>query len=47
MYLSIFESGDAGVAEALSINPASLYSAFDRSQMDARRKENAIRCPCC
>ncbi len=30
MYLSIFESGEPGAAEELSIDPASLYSAFEQ-----------------
>ena len=47
MYLSIFESGETGAAEALSIDPASLYGAFEQVK-DGReaRKENAIGCPC-
>ena len=29
MYLSIFDSGEKVAAEGLSIDPASLYSAFE------------------
>ena len=38
MYLSIFESGDKGAAEALTIDPASLYSAFEQVA-DGRKKK--------
>jgi hypothetical protein len=38
MYLSIFESGDDGAAEALSIDPASLYCAFEQVR-DGRKKK--------
>ena len=38
MYLSIFESGDEGAAEALSIDPASLYCAFEHVT-DGRKKK--------
>jgi len=30
MYLNIVESGETGTAEALTIDPASLYSAFEQ-----------------
>ena len=43
MYLSIFESGDAEGAEALSINPASLYRAFE--QVADGRKQKGKRYP--
>jgi hypothetical protein len=43
MYLSIFESGDKGAAEALTIDPASLYSAFE--QVRDRRKKKGKRYP--
>ena len=38
MYLSIFESGETGAAEALSIDPASLYRAFEHVT-DGRKKK--------
>jgi DDE_Tnp_1-associated len=38
MYLSIFENGDEGAAEALSIDPASLYSAFEQVRDGRKRK---------
>ncbi len=38
MYLSIFESGDTGGAEALSSDPASLYRAFEQVR-DGRGKK--------
>ena len=38
MYLSIFESGDTVVAEALTIDPASLYRAFEQVT-DGRKKK--------
>ncbi len=41
MYLSIFESGEA--VEALSIDPASLYSAFE--QVRDGRKQKGKRYP--
>jgi hypothetical protein len=40
MYLSIFESGEPGAAEGLSIDPASLYRAFEQVT-DARPIELA------
>jgi predicted transposase YbfD/YdcC len=43
MYLSIFESGEPEVAEALSIDPASLYSAF--AQVRDGRKKKGKRYP--
>ena len=43
MYLSICESSDAGVAEALSIDPASLYRAFE--QVADGRKQKGKRYP--
>src|SRR5438876_9959934 len=43
MYLSIFESGEPEVAEALSIDPASLYSAF--AQVSDGRKKKGKRYP--
>lgn len=43
MYLSIFESGEPAGAEALSIDPASLYSAF--SQVTDGRKRKGKRYP--
>jgi predicted transposase YbfD/YdcC len=43
MYLSIFESGDEGVAEALTIDPASLYCAFE--QVTDGRKQKGKRYP--
>jgi predicted transposase YbfD/YdcC len=38
MYLSIFEPGEAGAAEGLSIDPASLYRAFEQVR-DGRNKK--------
>jgi hypothetical protein len=38
MYLSICENGDEGAAEALSIDPASLYGAFEQVR-DGRGKK--------
>ncbi len=38
MYLSIFENGDEGAAEALSIDPASLYGAFEQVRDGRKRK---------
>ena len=38
MYLSIFELGDKVAAEALSIDPASLYSAFEQMRDGRKRK---------
>ena len=38
MYLSIFELGDKVAAEALSIDPASLYSAFEQVRDGRKRK---------
>jgi hypothetical protein len=38
MYLSIFESGEPGREEALSIDPASLYSAFEQVTDGRKRK---------
>src|SRR5437588_2876142 len=38
MYLSIFESGDKGAAEALTIDPASLYRSFEQVA-DGRKKK--------
>jgi hypothetical protein len=38
MYLSIFESGEPGVAKGLSIDPASLYRAFEQV-IDGRKKQ--------
>ena len=43
MYLSIFESGETGTAEALSIDPASLYGAFE--QVRDGRKNKGKRYP--
>ena len=43
MYLSIFESGETGIEEALSIDPASLYSAFE--QVTDGRKQKGKRYP--
>jgi predicted transposase YbfD/YdcC len=43
MYLSIFESGEPGAAEALTIDPASLYSAFE--QVRDGRKQKGKRYP--
>ena len=43
MYLSIFESGDDGAAEGLSIDPASLYRAFE--QVTDGRKKKGKRYP--
>ncbi len=43
MYLSIFESGETGREEALSIDPASLYSAFE--QVTDGRKQKGKRYP--
>ncbi len=39
MYLSIFESGEPGAAEALSSDPASLYRAFEQVA-DGRKKKS-------
>src|SRR5260370_19202466 len=38
MYLSIFDSGEKGAAEALTIDPASLYGAFEQVT-DGRKKQ--------
>src|SRR5258706_332040 len=38
MYLSIVELGDKVAAEALSIDPASLYSAFEQVRDGRKRK---------
>src|SRR5437588_1836420 len=38
MYLSIFESGETGAAEALTIDPASLYRSFEQVA-DGRKKK--------
>ncbi len=38
MYLSMFESGEPGVAEGLSIDPASLYQAFEQVTDGRKRK---------
>jgi hypothetical protein len=43
MYLSIFESGEKVAAEGLSIDPASLYSAF--GQVRDGRKQKGKRYP--
>ena len=43
MYLSIFESGEKGAVEALTIDPASLYSAFE--QVTDGRKKKGKRYP--
>lgn len=43
MYLSIVESGETGAAQALTIDPASLYSAFD--QVTDGRKQKGKRYP--
>src|SRR6266568_6210223 len=43
MYLSIFESGEAGAVEALTIDAASLYSAFE--QVTDGRKKKGKRYP--
>ncbi len=43
MYLSIFESGEKVAAEGLSIDPASLYSAFE--QVRDGRKQKGKRYP--
>jgi hypothetical protein len=43
MYLSIVESGETGTAEALTIDPASLYSAFE--QVTDGRKQKGKRYP--
>ena len=43
MYLSIFESGEPGAVEALSIGPASVYSAFE--QVTDGRKKKGKRYP--
>ena len=43
MYLSMFESGEPGVAEGLSIDPASLYQAFE--QVRDGRKQKGKRYP--
>src|ERR1700676_2857734 len=38
MYLSIFDGGEPGAAEGLSIDPASLYGAFEQVR-DGRKKK--------
>ncbi len=38
MYLSIFESGDDGAAEGLTIDPASLYCAFEQVTDGCKKK---------
>jgi predicted transposase YbfD/YdcC len=43
MYLSIFESGELGAAQGLSIDPASLYCAFE--QVTDGRKKKGKRYP--
>ncbi|GAC1631804.1 MAG: hypothetical protein NVS4B7_19660 [Ktedonobacteraceae bacterium] len=43
MYLSIFDSGEKAVAQGLSIDPASLYSAFE--QVTDGRKKKGKRYP--
>jgi len=43
MYLNIVESGETGTAEALTIDPASLYSAFE--QVTDGRKPKGKRYP--
>ena len=43
MYLSIFESGEKGAAEALTIDAASLYCAFE--QVTDGRKKKGKRYP--
>ncbi len=43
MYRSIFESGETGAAEALTIDPASLYCAFE--QVRDGRKQKGKRYP--
>ena len=43
MYLSIFESGEKVAAEGLTIDPASLYCAFE--QVAAGRKKKGKRSP--
>ena len=43
MYLSIFESGEPEAAEGLSIDPASLYRAFE--QVTHGRKKKGKRYP--
>lgn len=43
MYLSIFESRDDGATEALTIDPASLYCAFE--QVTDGRKKKGKRYP--
>src|SRR5229473_2611925 len=43
MYLSIVESGEPGAAEGLSIDPASLYCAFE--QVTDGRKKKGKRYP--
>jgi hypothetical protein len=41
MYLSIFDSGEKVAAEGLSIDPASLYSAFEQVR-DGRKKKDFL-----
>ena len=43
MYLSIFESAETGAVEALTIDPSSLYSAFE--QVTDGRKKKGKRYP--
>ncbi len=43
MYLSIVESGETGAVAALTIDPASLYSAFE--QVTDGRKQKGKRYP--
>jgi hypothetical protein len=43
MYLSIFDSGEKVAAEGLSIDPASLYGAFE--QVRDGRKQKGKRSP--
>lgn len=43
MYLSIFEGGETGAVEALTSDPASLYSAFE--QVTDGRKQKGKRYP--
>jgi len=43
MYLSIFESGEPEVAQGLTIDPTSLYSAF--AQVTDGRKKKGKRYP--
>src|SRR5438445_795494 len=42
MYLSIFESGEPGAADGLSIDPASLYRAFEQV-MDGKTLRGTLR----